>query len=288
MAASTSLRVLTLPVVLVLCLVSPELVHTSKTESCPAADCSGVADGHMVPDPTNCRQFYFCVGEEPTAEAFPCDDGMVFDSAESKCVVGDTCSNICSTCSYECPDSPEPPPYFSDRYDCKIYYDCGSKGQHSCPNDNQFFDGSHCQSDESKCCSCKPYCSESDLYGGVIDPTNCKRYFFCSEIGIPEYSTECVSGNFDLISGTCSDTAPCLTYCTNVVGPDGCIDRYTCEVLGNHAKCPQRCDPHYYHCSSSNMGQVVTASSCSSGQYYHPDTGLCVTGANCPYPDPGE
>ncbi|XP_045619746.1 peritrophin-48 [Procambarus clarkii] len=287
MAASTSLRVLTLPVVLVLCLTWTERAHAGQVDPC-IPNCSAVDNGDKVPDPTNCLQFYFCVSQEPTPEAFPCDDGMVFDSATSECVVGDTCTNICSACSYECPDSPDKPKYFADRYDCNIYYDCGLETQHSCPDDKQFFDGSVCQSDESNCCSCKPFCSGSDLYKYVIDPTNCKQYFFCDKEGIPEFSTECASGNFDITSGKCSDTAPCITLCTNVVGPDGCIDRYTCEVLGNHAKCPQRCDPHYYYCNGYNLGQVVTASSCASGLYYHPDTNSCVYQQYCPYPFPGE
>nr|XP_045619744.1 uncharacterized protein LOC123771303 [Procambarus clarkii] len=216
MAASTSLRVLTLPVVLVLCLIHWECMYGVAGIDCGKPDCRSTLDGGKVADPTNCRQFYFCVSGEPTEEPFVCEEGMIFNSTVEDCVPGDTCVTQCSPCSYECPDVPEPPTYIADRYNCSIYHECVSEATHFCEANKPYFDGSSCQANKANCCSCKPYCSDSDLFSYVIDPTDCKRYYFCDTIGVPQYSLECQFGNFDITTNKCSDSAPCILFCPNM------------------------------------------------------------------------
>lgn len=244
-----------------------------------------------MPNPVDCHQFYYCINSQPSANPFQCPDGEIFDEDFEDCVVGYSCVNTCKNpCNYEC-IGPDIPAMISDRFDCGIYYECLSVDTPGmprlCPDEKPFFDGLTCQEEESECCSCLAYCSVDDLLSNVIDPTNCSRYYLCVGDSFPEYPATCLSGNFDLLSGKCSNTAPCLIMCLNVVDRDGCIEAFTCEERGYFAKCPQRCDAHYYHCRDADVNHVIGADSCYSGLYFHPDTRHCVKRSECPYPDPG-
>nr|XP_053655919.1 uncharacterized protein LOC128704800 [Cherax quadricarinatus] len=203
-------RILSLPIIILLIQLS--IASTQDVVDCKP-DCTGKQPGDKVPDPTNCRQFYFCDGSnEPSSVPFSCEDGYVFNDTEGECVVGNTCSNKgCSSCFYSCDDAVDIASV-ADHYDCSIYYECPGNVEQQCAS-GKYFDGSSCQSDKTKCCNCKPYCTENDLYTLVIDPKDCKRYYYCDVVGIPEYSQQCEEGNFDIMNKVCSDTTPCITFC---------------------------------------------------------------------------
>ncbi|XP_071542478.1 peritrophin-48-like isoform X1 [Panulirus ornatus] len=280
-----------LAIVLLLVLVVPATHSRLHRANC-MPNCSGHRDGYMVPDQVNCHRFYYCLNHEASPNPFSCSEGLVFNETLQNCVPGSSCVNICTEpCNYECL-GPDPPEKISDRFQCGIYYDCLPGGQQGaprfCPVDKPFFDGFSCQDQESECCSCLPYCSRNDILSNVIDPTNCRRYYFCVNLGIPEYPATCSAGNFDLITGVCSTTSPCLTLCTNVVRPDGCIEWFTCERRDLFAKCPQRCDARFYRCQVNDINHVIEEESCINGLYFHPDTKQCVERSECPYPNSSE
>lgn len=254
------------------------------------ANCNGLPDATLIPDPLDCRQYYICSAEEELGP-FSCDPDQIFSEADQKCVTGADCQNICdSACVFECSVGPK---VIFDRIptraDCSSYYECSTDGtlgeKIQCPSHKPFFDGFTCQTEESECCSCKPYCSAEDLGKFVIDPTDCTNRYLCLELGVPTISETCASGNVDVMTVECSDVAPCIVLCTNVVEPDGCIEKFTCEERGYFAKCPQRCSEEFYFCDDDDIGKVVEAHPClTEDQVFHPDTKRCVDPSECPYP----
>ncbi|XP_071542480.1 uncharacterized protein [Panulirus ornatus] len=280
MATISLVLVLTLGLVL----VSMARITRDKCEP----DCTGKQPGDMVADPMNCRQFYFCLdGGSYTETPFPCNPGTIF--SEEKCVPGDDCVPLCnkrSLCQFECIDVEISKK--ADQYDCTVYSDCASGRSFKCPSESPFFDGHSCQTDEQRCCSCSPFCRKSDAGHFVIDMVDCKKRYYCTEIGIPQYASTCSSGNVDILSDSCSETTPCVTLCTNVVGPNGCIDIFTCEESGYFAKCRGKCGPEYYHCTNKDIGNIVSSSKCTDGNVFHPETHLCVDPSKCPFQDASE
>ncbi|XP_071542477.1 peritrophin-44-like [Panulirus ornatus] len=279
---------LILAMALFLILAGAEVGQASKIprNTCTCPPTKVLQDVCMVPDPQDCQQFYYCVGGTQSPDPLHCPDGEMFDEVAGHCVEG-SCSDSGSSCLYECSATTG----FSkvaDRYDCTVYSECTSGVQTSdlipCPAGLPFFDGVKCQEKESKCCSCKPYCSSRDHMRSVIDMKDCKTHYFCAEDNvIPQHPGHCPSGNFDILSGKCSETAPCVTLCHNVVEADGCIDIFTCKKSGYFAKCKERCDSRYYHCTNADVGTVITPDECQPDQFFHPDTLTCQTCSKCPF-----
>ncbi|XP_063598928.1 adhesion G protein-coupled receptor E1-like [Penaeus indicus] len=269
--------------------------------SCARPDCNENVPSdnplsYQLADPENCHKFYYCFDDNSdniyniTDTSYWCEDhGAVFSQGDQLC--GNyTCVESCSgTCAaYECSSDPSQEKR-SDPFDCSIYYTCPDGAAVHCEGDKPFFDGDQCQEDESKCCHCKPYCRPEDLFKNVLDPVDCKSYYFCvKKYDFPTSQATCPSGNFNPFTLKCDDAFPCISACKNVVGCDGCIDIFTCEQYGNWPKCPQRCDPHYYHCGYEDFGHVVQESACSSPSVYNPDTGKCVTEGECAYDPPSQ
>ncbi|KAG7177423.1 uncharacterized protein LOC121864981 [Homarus americanus] len=254
-------------------------------------DCTQPPPSLQVVNPYNCHQYYLCGPDQTPLGPLNCSEGEIFSNIDNKCIPGSRCDNLCSgQCRYTCGD-PDGPDEMGDRYDSSVFYTCDDNRkrhpQH-CPT-KQFFDGLKCQKDEAKGCACKPFCSVDDVGKFVIDPTDCTNYYFCVQEGTPDSRFTCADGtNFDIMSGECLATAPCFKLCINAVQPNGCIDRYTCLSTGNHPKCVQRCDHHFYQCHSSDLGHIIQETKClDSALYYHPDNSQCVKREDCPYPDPG-
>ena len=256
----------------------------TEAEDCDPNCSDPAVEGENVEDPKDCHRFYVCYNKVPQGP-FDCPDGHHFDTAD--CVEdGDTeckpkCEGATGTCEYEC-DAGNTIVYIADRYDCSTYRACSNDAIMQCGTDKPFFDGVQCQSDESKCCHCNPYCYAADVGKTVMDPTDCTKYYLCKTGDkFPEISGHCSSGNYDPFLHECSLTAPCLTFCTNVVKPDGCIDVYTCQKTGKFAKCPHLCVPEYYNCQAGDIGSVVKPVSCSGDEVFDPKLQYCVKPASC-------
>ncbi|MPC94030.1 hypothetical protein E2C01_089181 [Portunus trituberculatus] len=246
-------------------------------------DCSSAKDGDKVENPKDCHQYYVCFGGSDPIGPVDCPDGQYFNRSASDCVKNGpeecqpSCGGVSSSCTYECGAGIA---LRADRYDCSTYHDCASGAMMQCDKDKPFFNGKSCQSDESKCCHCNPYCYTDDKK--VVDPTDCTKFYYCIKANaIPELPGHCSAGNFDLFTQECSLSAPCLTLCTNVVKPDGCIHTYTCEVSGYFPACPHKCTPDYYHCLLEDIGSNVPVVSCALDTVFHPIDRKCVDPSQC-------
>lgn len=259
-------------------------------------DCSCTADGTLlldVTDPT-CKTDYLCYFEEANGPYY-CESGEVFDSNIGVCIIDDG-SFVCTPiecpllggCNCKCDASAHPSvTVIADRYDCSVYYMCNADDTvghpYICPGSTSLFDGTQCQEDLTRCCSCRPYCPR-ELYfvNGeasylVPDMTDCTKAFVClEEYVIPDLQITCPAGeHFDLLVSDCSMTAPCLIMCANTV------DSFTCQAHGSFPKCPQLCSPEYYYCSSEDIGHVVDPSHCPEDQYFHLNLHGCVFESDC-------
>lgn len=239
-------------------------------------------------DPLDCHNFYLCLDGTPNGP-MACPDDEYFNTSKSECIPNEAeeCEAICSpatggVCIYQCEDEEE---RLADRFDCSSFYECKDNiTVVTCDDDKPFFNGKECQTDERQCCHCKPLCYAGDKGHNVMDPLDCTRYYFCLEDNkVPEYPASCPDGNFDPFRGICSTTAPCITLCTNVVNPKGCIDVFTCKEEGYFAACPNHCDSRYYHCTSGDIGSTVTPTKCVGDDVFIADTNQCVDTAECPY-----
>ncbi|XP_063853390.1 uncharacterized protein LOC135096082 [Scylla paramamosain] len=247
-------------------------------------DCAGITDGVNVENPKDCHQYYICIGGSALGP-LDCPDGEYFDASTGDCVTNGpeectpTCGGAGGTCTYECGTNAV---YKADRYDCSTYYDCASGAVMHCGQETPFFNGETCQTEEKFCCHCNPYCYTGDENKKVLDPTDCTKYYLCLEANkVPEYSGSCSSGNFDPFLHECSLTAPCFTFCTNVVKPDGCIDTFTCQEVGYFPRCVDKCTQEYYHCSAGDIGSVVAADTCPGETVFDPNESSCVKLSQC-------
>ena len=246
-----------------------------------------------IPNPFDCVSYYVCHGDGVLGFpfAFPCPDGEHFNINTSECSAEVKCNLVCNrpgsgSCLYSCGGSASDT-HLADPYDCRIYYKCTNNiigPAQTCSTSNPYFDGSSCQSDESKCCHCQPYCYSWDIDHMIADPKDCRKYYACMEEGPPnpQFSGECTNENFDPHSQTCSETAPCITPCKNVVDDTGCIDPFTCEAKGEFAKCPSNCTREYYNCAEIT-GDYIESELCPVGFDFHPDDHVCVISYTCPY-----
>lgn len=282
-------------------------------------DCTGQPDGKALPDitDTTCRSYFLCFMEQANGPEY-CEVGEVFNGEATNyppCKEGEACTPdpVCpdyssGSCSFTCASpvttTPGPAPLghtsgisratkkMADHYDCSVYYECNREqpgDPETCPESTPFFDGSECQNNASVCCSCKPYCPRPFITGEtfyyVPDMADCTKAYVCLEpYVVPEIDVDCSPQNFDVIISDCSSTAPCITFCTNVVGSNGCIDIYTCPSYGYFAKCPQLCSQEYYYCDNAHIDNIVSPTTCADGKYFNPNSQNCVAGPDCPYP----
>ena len=243
--------------------------------------------GNLADDPFHCDMYYVCFGWNDWSKiSFSCPEGEKFDTTTKTCMKeGYTCSDPCQKCSYECNN-----PVMGQAalfYNCSVFMECsGNSGTvAACPPDSPYFDGNVCQDDFSKCCSCKPECSKNDAQNHLMIPdySNCTNFYLCVASGIPDETSHghCPSGNFDPNLGSCSNSAPCNTLCTNGPPVDSCVDEWVCEKKGYFPRCPEKCDPDYFECSRDDIGNKGHLRTCSHDQVMDPIAMMCVPPENC-------
>ncbi|KAK4288037.1 hypothetical protein Pmani_038912 [Petrolisthes manimaculis] len=257
-------------------------------------NCVGCEDELLVPDPEDCHNYYICFNNASVPELpLTCPDGEHFNYTTHQCVPGDDCEGcggMSGVCHYQCVEQGNPYATHGQQFDCSTYTICNSGDDLitvTCPPEAPYYDGAGCQTDESKCCSCYPYCTIDDIGHLIYDPADCTKYYACSGLGIPENFGTCPDGdNFDPNSGTCSSTIPCSTpsSCLNKVSPDGCISRYTCQEFGVEAKCRTQCLKEYYYCTINDIDNIVEPITCQGDLVFNPENHQCVTVDDCPFP----
>lgn len=276
-------------------LVALQPLHGSAQDSCDPPDCStATKPDQKLEDPLDCHNYYVCLGTEGSYTVIgpvDCPDDYYFDTKDEDCKALNgswDCEPRCSggnsgECSFNCGIGSNE--FKVDRYDCSSYYACtDEKVVIPCPPETPFFNGEVCQTDESACCHCRPYCTADDASNDkVMDPLDCTRYYYCTAPDtVPEYPGTCPAGDhFDIFDQECSSTAPCLTLCTNVINQDGCIDVFTCEEVGYFASCPKGCGPTYYRCYDDDIGNIIEAETCPEGKVFDPNKTTCVAESEC-------
>ena len=175
--------------------------------------------GDHVPNPRNCHQYYTCLeGCKPSDVPFNCSEGEKFDALERKCKTDDgevKCGLCRPPCKYDCI---LPEGFAAIREDCSTYLFCGMGRPVEIPCDDAkkpYFNGKVCVEDKEDCCDkCEVHCQLANIE--TADPTSCKHFYFCSEIGFPlqEDRFECPDGeNFDVVSSRCMPGAACNEPC---------------------------------------------------------------------------
>ncbi|XP_063886382.1 uncharacterized protein LOC135114409 [Scylla paramamosain] len=212
----------------------------------------------------------------------------MFDTYSKTCMKeGYKCSGPCQRCSYDCINNPILG-QAADFYSCSTYRQCsgGSGTVISCPPDNPYFDGNICQNDYTKCCSCRPECSQEDvqLHRMVPDFSNCTNFYLCVAPGIPDETSHghCPNGNFDQFGKNCNSNAPCIISCSNEPPDNGCVTKWICEEEGYFPKCTASCDPTYFWCTASDIGQEAKPQECTHHFVLDPISMICVPPENCP------
>ncbi|XP_071544990.1 peritrophin-44-like isoform X2 [Panulirus ornatus] len=274
-------------------------------EGCAGPDCSGAAAGTGVADPTDCSQYYLCMGDGTNfVGPFPCPDGEVFDDTEKKCMDGGTCTPACvpQECHLACDGYPSS---VADPKDCGKFQVCVAEDttlSMTCPSDKPYFDGGNltCGTDLSKCCDnlCVPYCFTAGT--NIPDPLDCTSYYMCAADNSPptdDIHMSCPVGqNFNILTGMCAKGAPCTILCdeggvdttliaTGITPTSGCMASLTCTELGYFPKCTT-CQQEYFYCTA--VGQPAASEKCSGTLVFNPDPGYpyCVLPSNCPYHPP--
>ncbi|XP_071528222.1 peritrophin-44-like [Panulirus ornatus] len=245
------------------------------------------------------------------------------DDRQCKPEAGNVTCHVCSpSCLLTCPADSMGPSLIADPSSCNKYYICipgKDTIAQTCNDDTPFFNGDTCTASEAECCDlCTPFCSQA--YTQIPDPANCTNFYFCGVEGIPDDSSlyHCATGNFDGKEGICKENAPCEEPCgtgstgiytptpkpTTITKPPNtstttptttttttptsggalCYETFKCQEIGYFPKCLNRCDPHYYVCVLSDIGEYVEAEICSHQEVIHPDLVLCVSPEECPYP----
>lgn len=182
-----------------------------------AVNCSEQIEEHLTADPVNCKNYYICFDNEShSVYPFDCDGNMFFDITTNTCRENNfTCTPECEKCSFNC--SEPVLGKIASSVDCGIYYTCDTGAVTVCPAERPFFDGDVCQTDETKCCTCKSFCTQSDVdnHAMIPDYHNCTNYYLCMQTGIPGDVTygHCPLGNFNSETGQCDEEAPCVEPC---------------------------------------------------------------------------
>ncbi|KAK7083051.1 hypothetical protein SK128_005616 [Halocaridina rubra] len=183
--------------------------------------CDTLPNFTKVADPFNCTNYYICLGNEPSPEPIPCDEGYYFEVFDCIEIVT-SCQPICApgkTCSLTC-DAGTPGDFINDPFNCSIYYEClvGGLVTNECPRNLPYYDISisNCVTDAEQCCkpSCEPNCEMANTV--IPDPKDCSYYYLCLEEGTPseDYRMSCSEGEvYDLPLGRCTTTGICQILC---------------------------------------------------------------------------
>ncbi|KAG7176132.1 putative Chitin binding Peritrophin-A domain-containing protein 19, partial [Homarus americanus] len=191
-------------------------------------DCTNMHEGDKVMDPTNCLRFYYCSDPDnnghpvPSSEPITCPEGFYFNPSpyvkdcDKVDPDKDYCTGLCDPCAIECK---EPGTLLPFPRDCHKYLVCLGNNPEpleiNCPDDKPFFDYKTdlCSDDNSLCYNlcdpCKVLCVKK---GKVLDPHNCKGYYYCDPPQVAPF--ECPAGEVfnaqDLVceassSGNCTN-----------------------------------------------------------------------------------
>ena len=178
-------------------------------------DCSKSNVQHLTADPLNCKNYYICYDSFlHSVYPFTCEGNQFFDIDTRSCRESSyACTPECEKCLFEC--SLNEFGKKASEVDCGIYYDCGTGKWVTCSAGDPFFDGSICQQNEGRCCSCKPRCTSDDAinHNMIPDHRNCTNFYLCLEPGIPQTHGHCQSGNFDPQERYCNTDVPCIQPC---------------------------------------------------------------------------
>ncbi|KAK4329422.1 hypothetical protein Pmani_000180 [Petrolisthes manimaculis] len=263
----------------------------TNTDPC-VLDCAGCENEELVHDPQDCHNYYMCLNGVAIPEIpLTCHDGDHFNYTTHQCVSGDECEgclNASPVCHYQCKEDVYQYPTHGNQFNCSTYTNCNDNDNEiiPCPPEAPYYDGTSCQTDESKCCSCYPYCTTA-MGNLVLDPSDCTKFYICTDLGIPEHFGTCKKGEyFDPMSEKCSTYVTCSTpsSCFNKVYPDGCIYRYTCQKFGVEAKCRNQCLKEFYSCTTDDIGHTVEPITCSGDLVFNPKNQLCIPVDDCPFP----
>lgn len=190
-------------------------------------DCSGAVAGDKVPDPTDCRNYYLCLGpDDPSSAPISCADDdphkPYFDASEKRCSDRDShCVTLCvpPVCQLSCRETND---YIADPDNCNVFYIClpnGLSAAQYCPPEAPFFDSSRqrCSADSHECCdACIVYCPAANIE--IPDPFDCTSFYVCMEVGPVDaeenYHLSCANGeNYDATWGLCSPEVDCKILC---------------------------------------------------------------------------
>ncbi|MCL4138557.1 UNVERIFIED_CONTAM: hypothetical protein GTU68_012582, partial [Idotea baltica] len=207
--------------------IEEDAVSQSEELGCdPYAQCLTSGIGTQVPDPKDCHNYYVCVENAfgnviPSDNPFACPDSSYFSRSNGTCIYDPNnypCKNTChQSCQLTCTTYElELIPYYGD---CGKYLVCTEGGQTilvDCPLEKPYFDGNNCTNNEFLCCdTCTPFC-ESE-FTEVLDPNDCRSYYFCSEGGVVPQEQDrfsCDEGFvFDPLIGECENGDSCSSVC---------------------------------------------------------------------------
>ncbi|KAK4323949.1 hypothetical protein Pmani_005408 [Petrolisthes manimaculis] len=187
-------------------------------------------------------------------------------------------------------DCPTPGEFVASLCDCSEYYIClstgiPSSGHLTCPSEAPYFNPAipaGCGNDPSVCPttapgSCPVMCTASGTPEGIVDPTDCTKYYICDGTSLdpigpvtcqsetPWFNGEkCVGDEAGCCAGS---SALCEPYCTGgdfphqIIDPDDCTKFYICMMEGPANE--------LYH------------PSCPSGQYFDMTNKICSADVSC-------
>ncbi|XP_020801401.1 peritrophin-44 [Drosophila serrata] len=249
-----------------------------------------------VGNPTNCRGWGYCQGQELVAWG-TCPDNYIFNSQKGSC--GFAKNTVCATSAVQTCSSAASPMYVADPTNCTQYGYCDGKGSIAYGNCGV---GGVYSAAIGKCvwgptCPQSTLCQFmlSDIYVG--DPDNCGSYLSCSNgYGTPG---TCETGlTYNLVTGNCQKTNTCSgsgsdSGSSNGQFTIGQTDAKICST--GFAKAPTVTGQTYrfvsdmttcygfYYCASDTA--VGTWNQCQVGTHFNPTLGECVSPASyaCPY-----
>ncbi|XP_063853463.1 uncharacterized protein LOC135096128 [Scylla paramamosain] len=201
----------------ILLIVGVATLHGEAPDPClPHCD-EKCTPGEDVPDPHDCHKYFTCMENcMPTDVSFVCPDGEKFDVNAKTCQAEDTvtCGLCRARCRYDCLQNDG---FAAVRGVCNEYFFCGmdTPVKIYCNEPSKpYFDGTVCVADETRCCDpCEVYCEIQ--YTEIADPTSCKHFYYCEEIGFPleQDRYECPEGEtYNNMTYTCTPDAETECY----------------------------------------------------------------------------
>lgn len=189
-------------------------------------NCTGYVDTPIdVADPMDCHKYYICTSADTYfEEPFSCPLGENFDRETRSCQpkADVVCNFDCEACTFDCATH-----IFGNAANpshCSVYYECDDAGTISkvleCGT-GSYYDGFSCQSDMSRCCTCKPPACAAADYTKVADLADCHGYYVCFAVRIPDERAHDVCDNkvFNPVLGECEAGAACVEPCATIKIP---------------------------------------------------------------------